>query len=113
MTQTPVPERLELQRPFMVGEKHERLAHVSESFAQHTNNGETPSASRLELWEDGQLLGPRHAQHGAIVSEGGGIYSHWLHWMRFSSSDGSDPNTNGGRYEVSIGARGERTPPGA
>ena len=109
MTQTPAAERLELARPFMVGEVHERLAHVPESFAPHTNTGETPYASRLELWEDGRLLGPRHAQHGAIVSEGGGLYSHWLHWVRFSSSDGSDPNANGRLYEVSIGAKTPKT----
>ncbi len=109
MTPTRAPERLTLERPFMVGEGHERLAHVPEAFAPQTNTPETPYASRIELWEDGRPLGPRHAQHGAIVEAGGGRYSHWLHWVRFSSSDGSDPATNGRRYEVSVGAISPKT----
>jgi hypothetical protein len=47
---------------------------------------------------DGQLLGPPHASHEEIRRSGGGRYSHWEGRLYFSSSDGSDPRTNGRRY---------------
>ena len=59
--------------------------------------------SRLELRENGIRLGPRHAAHLAIESEGGGRFSHWRGDLIFSTSDGSDPNVNGFRYAVSLG----------
>jgi hypothetical protein len=58
------------------------------------------AASMIRLYEDGQLLGPPHASHEEIRRSGGGRYSHWEGRLYFSSSDGSDPRTNGRRYEV-------------
>ena len=59
--------------------------------------------SRLELWENGIQLGPRHAAHLEIENEGGGRYSHWRGGLIFSTRDGSDPNVNGCGYAVSLG----------
>ncbi|MCB9897474.1 MAG: sulfatase [Planctomycetes bacterium] len=68
----------------------------------------TSNASRVELFEDGHALGPAHAPHADVRALGGGRYSHWQGTLYFSSSDGSDPNVNGRRYE----ARVEPLPPG-
>ena len=56
--------------------------------------------STLRLWENGVLLGPPHAEHAAISAAGAGAYSHWFDSLFFSASDGSDPRTNGRRYQV-------------
>ncbi len=54
--------------------------------------------SHLALFEDGVPLGPAHQRHELIRSSGGGRYSHLNKRLVFSTSDGSDPNTNGRRY---------------
>jgi arylsulfatase A-like enzyme len=54
--------------------------------------------SQLVLLEDGRPLGPPHAPHADIRARGAGAYSHWKGTLIFSSSDGSDPSTNGRRY---------------
>jgi predicted O-methyltransferase YrrM len=59
-----------------------------------------PAASRAELYEDGVLLGPAHAQHSDIRTIGSGLFSHWGTTLYFSSSDGSDPRTSGRRYTI-------------
>src|SRR5262249_22979204 len=46
-----------------------------------------PTASKLQLFEDGRLLGPAHALHEDIRQKGGGRYSHWGASLYFSSSD--------------------------
>jgi len=55
-------------------------------------------ASRLRLFEDDRPLGPAHALHDAIRAQGGGGYSHWAGHVYFSTSDNSDPRTNGRAY---------------
>lgn len=68
---------------------------------------EIPSGSRLRLYEDGRELGPAHSCHADIRENGGGRYSHWtiggVRWLYWSTSDNSDPGTNGRRYEVDFG----------
>ena len=63
---------------------------------------EAQEASRVILLEDGRALGPAHSLHAVIRASGCGRYSYWgdepaLH---FSSSDNSDPNSNGRRYSI-------------
>lgn len=58
------------------------------------DNGEDPNHSTLLLYEDDKLLQPAHANHENICILGGGRYSHWNKKLYFSTSDGSDPNTN-------------------
>jgi hypothetical protein len=69
------------------------------------------STSSLRLFEDDRELGPAHALHADIRATGGGGYSHWGDWVYLSTSDGTDPNTNGRRYEVDAGD-GRRVPAG-
>src|SRR5581483_4972959 len=54
--------------------------------------------SCLQLYEDGIRLRPAHSSHDAVRKIGRGRFSHWQSQMLFSSSDNSDPNTNGRRY---------------
>ena len=62
---------------------------------------EEPMNSTLSLWENERKLGPAHSKHTLISSEGNGQFSHWGAWIIFSSSDGSDPRTNGRFYTYS------------
>lgn len=72
------------------------------------NSGEQTAASNLKLSEDIRALGPPHSITSNIQANGGGAYSHWEQWLIFSSSDGSDPRSNGRRYIVT--ARSKPTP---
>lgn len=64
------------------------------------DSNSAPRVSRLQLLEDGKPLGPAHAAHEAIRTQGGGLFSHWGDWLFFSTSDNSDPRTSGRRYTV-------------
>ena len=57
-------------------------------------------ASRLRLFEGELELGPPHTTHLTIHGVGEGAFSHWGTSLYFSSSDGSDPRTNGKTYVV-------------
>ena len=58
------------------------------------------SASRVIVFEGDRALGPGHATHEEIRSRGHGRYSHWGPQVYFSSSDNSDPRTNGRAYRI-------------
>lgn len=60
------------------------------------------NSSTLELFENGAALGPAHASHQEIRERGGGRFSFWgadRPELYFSTSDGSDPRSNGRSYE--------------
>jgi FkbM family methyltransferase len=59
-----------------------------------------PHRSVLLLYENDELLLPAHTPHDDIRILGGGRYSHWAETLYFSTSDGSNPNTNGRRYHI-------------
>jgi FkbM family methyltransferase len=67
------------------------------SMADHDD---APYRSVLLLYENDKLLLPAHTPHDDIRTLGGGRYSHWAETLYFSTSDGSDPNTNGCRYHI-------------
>lgn len=54
--------------------------------------------SNFCLYEDDQRLTAAHQPSIAINTGGKGRYVHWEDAIFFSTSDGSDPNTNGRRY---------------
>ncbi len=68
-----------------------------------TDNNEQPYRSLLRLFEDGRALVPPHAGHATIRTGGRGAYSFWMDVLYFSTSDGSDPNTNGRSYTAVLG----------
>ena len=63
--------------------------------------------STVVVLEDGKPLGKAHSVHDDIRKLGGGRYSHWGLYMMFSTSDGTDPRTNGRKYTVARPMRGE------
>ena len=59
-------------------------------------------ASPVRLFENGVELKPAHALHADIVAYGGGRFSDWNGpWLYFSTSDNTDPRTNGRIYSWS------------
>ena len=57
--------------------------------------------SRIILYENGNVLPRAHSSHIDIRTSGNGSYSHWGDTLYFSTSDNSDPQTNGRIYKVS------------
>jgi len=60
------------------------------------------SQSKLIMLEDGVELPYAHSGHADIAKLGYGRYSHWKNSLAWSSSDGSNPQTNGKKYEIAI-----------
>lgn len=56
--------------------------------------------STLIIYENGRALGPAHSTHDIISNLGRGRFSHWEENLYFSTSDNSDPNTNGRQYFI-------------
>ena len=52
--------------------------------------------------EDDTSLAPAHALHFCIRAFGGGAYSHWQNRLLFSTSDNSNPNSNGRVYSFDL-----------
>lgn len=58
--------------------------------------------SPLRLFEDELQLGPAHQDFQSIAQLGGGAYTFFGAKLYFSTSDGSDPNTNGRALTVRL-----------
>lgn len=71
--------------------------------ARFADSDRAPSSSPLIVYENGTPLAPAHASHAVIRNTGCGAYSHWKDDVYFSTSDNSDPNLNGRRYEIALG----------
>ena len=54
--------------------------------------------SPLEIYEDGIKLGPGSSDFAEIAEIGRGHFAHSVNAIAFSSSDNSDPATNGRHY---------------
>ncbi len=54
------------------------------------------------LLENGRVLGPGNAKHADIGQLGNGRFTFWYGTLYFSSSDNSDPRTNGREYILQI-----------
>jgi hypothetical protein len=57
-----------------------------------------PERSPIIIYEDGKPLGPAHTRHADIAALGHGRLSHWGQLVIFSTSDNSDPRSNGREY---------------
>ena len=75
------------------------VANVAELGAT-SDTSALPYRSKVALCEDGRRLWPAHSVHNEIRVEGGGRFSHWEKQLFFSTSDNSDPNSNGRTYTV-------------
>lgn len=65
-----------------------------------SDDPETGWRSKVQLFENSVALGPGSAGHQQMREAGGGAFRHWDRTLCFTSSDGSDPRTNGFLYEV-------------
>ncbi len=66
------------------------------------DSNEGPLQSQLCLYEDGMRLTTGHESHDSIDRFGGGRYSHWDRQLYFSTTDNSDPNSNGRQYAFDL-----------
>lgn len=73
---------------------------VLENLEVPGDNAANPRQSELILYENDLPLGPAHSLHETIRLTGFGVYSHWNNGLIFSSSDNSDPRTNGRIYTL-------------
>ena len=63
--------------------------------------GDKVARSRVTVWENDVQIGPANQLHKDIRDSGGGKFSYWIQGnLYFSTSDNSDPRTNGRRYEI-------------
>lgn len=86
-----------LPKPYLNETGHAYIGNL----ALHVQSDKTkPQASMVEVYEDGNQLGPSHTLHDTIRRDGRGSFSHWGEQLFFSTSDNSDPNVNGRQYTV-------------
>ncbi len=71
------------------------LAHLSD-------DASNPQRCPLALYENGAALRPAHSRHADVRTVGRGAFSFWGGRLLFSTSDNSDPNTNGRTYGYSV-----------
>ena len=57
-----------------------------------------PTQSTLRIFENGVELGPAHSNHNDIRKYGLGQFSHWGNALIFSTSDNTNPLSNGRKY---------------
>jgi MoaA/NifB/PqqE/SkfB family radical SAM enzyme len=95
----PAGSRIALQRPFKAAGGHGWSARVG-AHAGAPDSPQCPYGSRALLREDGVPLYGAHAAHYQVRGLGRGLYSHWQGELLFSTTDNSDPNRNGRRYEL-------------
>jgi SAM-dependent methyltransferase len=71
---------------------------------EYSHISDTLGANRspLLLYENDVLLGSAHSPHVEIREIGLGRYSHWNNTLYFSTSDNTDPRTNGRTYKFKI-----------
>jgi len=87
-----------LEGPFHAAGGHHYSASLPPHLESVANTNELPRRSTVMLYENGVPLGLGHSIHDHITRFGCGRFSHWGGNLHFSTSDNSDPNTNGRIY---------------
>lgn len=82
----------------------EGFAYILPGFADGGDGPGAAAVSPVTVYENGLSLGPAHSVHEQIRTAGRGRYSHWGSSLYLSTSDNSDPRTNGRRYSYGVGA---------
>lgn len=77
-------------------------AFIAKTDVQPADDSQHPAQSHLVLCENKKPLGPAHSSHDTIRKIGRGAYSHWITGIYFSTSDNSNPNTNGRKYFLAV-----------
>ena len=99
-TSTKGSDRWVLAHPYRHDGGMRWVADLPSELSNDTDNNDQPYQSPLRLLEYRTELGSGHALHATIQDPGEGRYSFWMGVVYFSTSDGSDPNTNGRTYSV-------------
>jgi hypothetical protein len=91
---------IRLNRPFYKLRGSDTAFSVKVPSLDHLSDTmEFQKRSPLMLYENATPLGPAHAEHADIVKYGHGRFSHWNDsGFIFSSSDGTNPKSNGRTY---------------
>lgn len=71
-------------------------------FASVSDSCASPRRSPLVMFENEYRLTVNHASHAYIADPGRGFYSHWGNDILFSTTDNTDPNSNGRVYSIKI-----------
>ena len=95
-------DRWPLQPPFQPDGGLGWTATLADELHALTDRNGAVDRSPLRLLEDGRQAGVPHVAHAEIRQTGDGRYSFWSDTLYFSTSDGSDPNINGRKYEVTM-----------
>lgn len=81
---------------FTYGVKFSDLTHLAD------NSSSSGDTSPVFVFEGPDQLQFPHSLHDQIAQYGAGRFSHWGDYVLFSSSDNSDPRTNGRTYRLVI-----------
>jgi len=101
LVKPPTADRIvRLSHPFEPEGTRGWRARLPSELGPLTDDSDFPTRSPLLLLEDGHVLGAGHDHHAAIFNKGNGRYSFWKGGLYFSTSDNSDPNSNGRAYEI-------------
>jgi cyclopropane fatty-acyl-phospholipid synthase-like methyltransferase len=90
-----------LESPFAAVGGHAFTAELPH-YGQHADDMDDPRRSHLMLYEDRIPIGFAHQTHADVKSHGAGRYSHWRQQLMFSTTDNTDPNTNGRQYHICL-----------
>jgi hypothetical protein len=89
-----------LHAPFLSNEGYAYIVPSLAGVKSQSDDSAHPARSTAILCEDDSIVGAAHSVHDDITKAGNGRYSHWAGALYFSTSDHSDPNTNGRRYKL-------------
>jgi hypothetical protein len=89
----------DLKMPFVKSSGFAYSASIPQ-FSSFSNDMQHLARSPLKLCENGRPIGPPHVALANIAANGKGSFVHWGDSVFFSTSDNTDPNTNGRRYSV-------------
>jgi hypothetical protein len=98
-------EKIRLMPPFarLEGSKFAVAKERYNLFDDLADSDDNNGRSTIELYENNTRLGPAHSNHSDVAQLGLGRFSHWRKngtTMYWSSSDNTDPMTNGRAYWV-------------
>jgi hypothetical protein len=95
-------EKMLLRRPYARFWSSEFAVIAGDArFADLADSADNNERSPIEIYENEKRIGPPHSLHASVGKTGLGRYSHWRDGRAsfiFSSSDNSDPQTNGRAY---------------
>ena len=93
----PYGERIRMPPPFSSNGGFSYVINFPE-MKEVADGSDMGDQSPLVIRENDSLMGPAHSYHHDIKERGRGRFSHWSEDLLFSTSDNSDPNTNGRSY---------------